>query len=207
MLEKFQTEQVATVFLVLALVHTFSVSYVAKLADSFQRQSFINKLLHALAEVEIVFGFWAILFLITWSFFESVEKVLTFSKNLNVTEPLFILCIVLIASAKPVIDFTQLFIVNSANKISNLFRINHVRTQFLVLFIVGPLLGSLITEPAAITIVGLILIRMFNEKITETYFVYGLTALLFVNISIGGTLTSYAAPPVLMVAATWNWDR
>ena len=30
--------------------------------------------------------------------------------------------------------------------------------------------------------------------------------MLFVNILIGGTLTSFAAPPVLMVAATWNWD-
>jgi hypothetical protein len=29
---------------------------------------------------------------------------------------------------------------------------------------------------------------------------------LFVNVSIGGTLTSFAAPPVLMVAAAWQWD-
>ena len=29
---------------------------------------------------------------------------------------------------------------------------------------------------------------------------------LFVNVSIGGTLSSFAAPPVLMVATTWNWD-
>lgn len=29
---------------------------------------------------------------------------------------------------------------------------------------------------------------------------------LFVNVSIGGTLTSYAAPPVPMVASTWQWD-
>jgi len=28
---------------------------------------------------------------------------------------------------------------------------------------------------------------------------------LFVNVSIGGTLTHFAAPPVLMVAAKWNW--
>jgi hypothetical protein len=27
-----------------------------------------------------------------------------------------------------------------------------------------------------------------------------------VNVSIGGTLSSFAAPPVLMVAATWQWD-
>jgi hypothetical protein len=30
---------------------------------------------------------------------------------------------------------------------------------------------------------------------------------LFVNISIGGTLTAFAAPPVLMVAQTWNWSN
>ena len=30
--------------------------------------------------------------------------------------------------------------------------------------------------------------------------------MLFVYISIGGTLTSFAAPPVLMVAATWDWS-
>jgi hypothetical protein len=29
---------------------------------------------------------------------------------------------------------------------------------------------------------------------------------LFVNVSIGGTFTAYAAPPVLMVASAWNWD-
>jgi Na+/H+ antiporter NhaD/arsenite permease-like protein len=29
---------------------------------------------------------------------------------------------------------------------------------------------------------------------------------LFVNVSIGGTLTHFAAPPVLMVASKWNWD-
>ena len=30
--------------------------------------------------------------------------------------------------------------------------------------------------------------------------------MLFVNVSIGGTLTHFAAPPVLMVASTWQWD-
>lgn len=35
---------------------------------------------------------------------------------------------------------------------------------------------------------------------------YGTLGVLLVNISIGGTLTPYAAPPVLMVAGTWNWD-
>lgn len=30
--------------------------------------------------------------------------------------------------------------------------------------------------------------------------------LLFVNISIGGTLTHFADPPVLMVASVWGWN-
>ena len=35
---------------------------------------------------------------------------------------------------------------------------------------------------------------------------FGTLGVLFVNISIGGTLTNFAAPPVLMVASAWNWD-
>jgi hypothetical protein len=35
---------------------------------------------------------------------------------------------------------------------------------------------------------------------------YGALGVLFVNVSVGGTLTAFAAPPVLMVAATWGWD-
>jgi hypothetical protein len=36
-------------------------------------------------------------------------------------------------------------------------------------------------------------------------FKYATIGLLFVNISVGGTLTHFAAPPVLMVAGPWNW--
>ena len=35
---------------------------------------------------------------------------------------------------------------------------------------------------------------------------YGTLGVLFVNVSIGGVLTPFAAPPVLMVAAKWGWD-
>ena len=69
-----------------------------------------------------------------------------------------------------------------------------------------PLLGSLITEPAAMTIAALMLApQIFRTAVPEEvkYFALGV---LFVNVSIGGTLTAYAAPPVLMVAAAWQWD-
>jgi Na+/H+ antiporter NhaD/arsenite permease-like protein len=35
---------------------------------------------------------------------------------------------------------------------------------------------------------------------------YATLGVLFVNVSIGGTLTHFAAPPVLMVARPWGWD-
>jgi hypothetical protein len=69
-----------------------------------------------------------------------------------------------------------------------------------------PLLGSLITEPAAMTIAALMLApQVFQRHVPERAKYVALGAL-FVNVSIGGTLTSYAAPPVLMVASTWHWD-
>jgi len=56
------------------------------------------------------------------------------------------------------------------------------------------------------TIAALILSsQIFREGIPEKL-KYLALGTLFVNVSIGGTLTSYAAPPVLMVASTWQWD-
>jgi len=69
-----------------------------------------------------------------------------------------------------------------------------------------PVLGSLITEPAAMTLAALMLApRVFRQGPPE-WLKYGALGVLFVNVSIGGTLTSFAAPPVLMIASAWQWD-
>jgi hypothetical protein len=73
--------------------------------------------------------------------------------------------------------------------------------------ILGPLLGSLITEPAAMTVTALILLHRFYRKGISVALMYATLGLLFVNISVGGTLTAFAAPPVLMVAHVWSWDN
>jgi Putative Na+/H+ antiporter len=70
---------------------------------------------------------------------------------------------------------------------------------------VGPVLGSVITEPAAMTISALLLARQFYDLEPSRGLMYATLGLLFVNVSIGGTLTHFAAPPVLMVAAPWGW--
>jgi hypothetical protein len=70
----------------------------------------------------------------------------------------------------------------------------------------GSLLGSFITEPAAMTVTALLLKERYFDKSTSFGFKYALIAVLFVNVSVGGTLTPYAAPPVLMVSGKWGWD-
>jgi len=72
--------------------------------------------------------------------------------------------------------------------------------------IAGPLLGSLITEPGAMTISALLLAHQFYDLRPSTRLMYATLGVLFVNVSIGGTLTHFAAPPVLMVARPWGWD-
>jgi hypothetical protein len=47
--------------------------------------------------------------------------------------------------------------------------------------------------------------QVFRRDVPERV-KYLALGVLFVNISIGGTMTSFAAPPVLMVASTWGWD-
>jgi hypothetical protein len=84
--------------------------------------------------------------------------------------------------------------------------ISQTLVQFFILLTLGPLLGSFITEPAAVTIVALLLLQMLEHEKTDTGLLYGVLALLFVNISVGGALTHFAAPPILMVARVWNWS-
>jgi hypothetical protein len=77
---------------------------------------------------------------------------------------------------------------------------------YFVVLAAVPLLGSLITEPAAMTLAALILRDRFYAQPISTRLKYATLGVLFVNVSIGGTLTHVAAPPVLMIAAKWSWD-
>ena len=75
-----------------------------------------------------------------------------------------------------------------------------------IVFAFVPLLGSFITEPAAMTLAALMLRDRYYARGLSRRLMYATLGVLFVNVSIGGTLTPYAAPPVLMVAATCGWD-
>jgi predicted cation transporter len=120
----------------------------------------------------------------------------------NFTEPMFVFAIMVIAGTRPILQSAGAVVRRLAGSIP---LPGSMAFYFIVLSLV-PLLGSFITEPAAMTLAALILSeRIFSRRISEKL-KYATLGVLFVNISIGGTLTPFAAPPVLMVAGKWNWD-
>jgi len=118
------------------------------------------------------------------------------------TEPLFIFVIMVIAASKPILDFCLYLIL----QISKLLPANRSLVIFFITISFVPLLGSFITEPAAMTLAALLLKDYYFSKKISSNLMYATIAVLFVNVSIGGTLTPYAAPPILMVADKWDWN-
>lgn len=193
---------VATAFFVLAMVHTFSTSYFQKMAHKYRQGSVGENLFHLLGEVEVVFGFWAGLYVLYLAFAKGGAFAHQYLESINFTEPLFVFVILAIASTRPV-----LFIANRLIEVmARLLPFSPAVSVFISALVVGPLIGSFITEPAAMTITAIILFERYYTQTISNKLKYATLATLFVNISIGGTLTHFAAPPVLMVAAPWNWD-
>src|SRR5699024_1589611 len=79
-------------------------------------------------------------------------------------------------------------------------------SRFFVIMTLVPLSGSFITEPAAMTLAALLLRDTYFGHPGKEGYKYLIVGVLFVNVSIGGVLTAYAAPPVLMVAHAFGWD-
>ncbi len=190
---------IAAAIFAVALLHTFSARQFERLSHRHPRHA---GLFHLLGEVEVVFGFWAIVLVVSMALFAGGGTALDYAESRNYTEPLFVFVVMVIAASRPVLR-TAMALVDT------LARIAPVRTPVARAWLglaAVPLLGSLITEPAAMTIAALMLApQIFRPRVPEAV-KYLALGVLFVNISIGGTLTSYAAPPVLMVATTWQWD-
>ena len=203
MLNPSPIEILASVFFGLAVLHTFSVKRFAHWAHQYPSGSIQENVLHFLAETEVVFGLWAAaLFLGVGAFNGSVHDAVIYIEGLNFTEPKFVLVVMVVAATKPVVRLAESFILLA----SRLLPLGQSISFYLSALTLGPLLGSFITEPAAMTLLALVLKRRYFDRDISPKLAYATLGLLFVNVSIGGTLTHFAAPPVLMVAAKWNWD-
>ncbi len=197
-----QTLHLSTVIFAIAIVHTFLTRQILVFSHKFARGSIPEKIFHFLGEVEVVFGFWAFIFVFIIAISSGVNQAASYVNSLDFSEAIFVFVIMTIAATKPIIQLAQDLIAI----LCKLFPIEEKKAFFVSTLIFGPLLGSFITEPAAMTVVALLLKEnIYNNNLSKK-FKYSAIGLLFVNISIGGTLTNFAAPPILVVASTWNWS-
>ena len=192
-------ETAAAVLFASALVHTFSTKFFERLARKSSRHA---GLFHLLGEVEVVFGFWAIVLVATMALLVGGSEAIAYAESRQYTEPLFVFVIMVVAASRPVVELIQGLVIF----VARLAPVRTVLAQVWLCMALVPLIGSLITEPAAMTLAALMLAPLVFRPGIPEWLKYGALGVLFVNISVGGTLTSFAAPPVLMVAATWNWD-
>lgn len=217
---------VATLIFLAAIVHTFFAARIRHLAHVIEDRhraklgraaeaagdddadgrpdevSFPGQILHFFGEVEAIFGIWAVALAGAIIWFGGVDTAIRYlGVQVNYTEPVFVVVIMTLAATRPVLLLAE--------------RCLHVAAGlgggtpaawWLAILTLGPLLGSFITEPAAMTISALLLGKQFYESGPSSRLKYATLGLLFVNVSVGGTLTHFAAPPVLMVAAPWKWD-
>jgi hypothetical protein len=192
-------EVVAALVFAVAVVHTFTTRYFELLAHAQPEHA---GLWHLLGEVDVVFGFWALVLMVLVTAQLGTRDAVAYLETRSFTEPAFVFVIMVIAGSKPILDLSGAIL----QWIARLLPFPSAAGYYFVILSVGPLLGSFITEPAAMTLTALLLRDRFFGRNAPKDFMYATLGVLFVNISIGGTLTPFAAPPVVMVAEKWGWD-
>jgi hypothetical protein len=190
---------VAAAIFALAILHTFSTKFFERMAH--QRPEHAGAW-HLLGEVEVVFGFWAMVLVLFLIAVLGTQSATHYLDTRDYTEPMFVFAIMVVAGSRAILQLARA-IVTWVAKVTPLP--GAVGLHFITLSLV-PLMGSLITEPAAMTLAALMLSSQIYRHGVSGSLKYATLGVLFVNVSIGGTLTPFAAPPVLMVAAKWNWD-
>lgn len=191
-------EIVGAALFALAVLHTFSTRYFEHLAHTRTAHA---GLWHLLGEVETVFGFWAFVLLVFMALAYGWGTASTYLDSQHFAEPMFVFVIMVIAASRPVMQLAS----DSVRSVGRLLPAQPAVAGYFLSLSLVPLLGSLITEPAAMTLAALMLRDRIFATNASGRLKYATLGVLFVNVSVGGTLTSFAAPPVLMVAATWQW--
>lgn len=207
---------VATVIFFLAIIHSLMTSLFHKLAHKAELQfkikqnnglrdkhahSMAGALYHTLGEVEVVFGLWAVVLAGAIAFFYDWHAFVLYVDSLSYKDPLFIIVIMTIASSRPIIKLFELVMWHLVKLVGDT-----LEAWWILILVLSAFLSSFITGPAAMTICALLLSEKFYVLNPSKRLKYATLALLFVNISVGGAMTNFASPPILMVAAPWQWD-
>ena len=200
---------VATLIFLCAIVHTFLAVPITRWGRRVEEAhggggevSFPAVVLHFLGEVEAVFGVWAVVLLAVMAGWYGVGSVTAYLEGHVVfTEALFVVVIMVLAATRPVGRLAERLIGVFAGAAGG-----SPRAWWLSILVLAPMLGSLITEPGAMTIAAVLLARKFYLLGPSPRLSYVTLGLLFVHISVGGVLTNFAAPPVLMVSSPERWN-
>jgi len=91
---------IAAAIFAVALVHTFAAKQFERLSHRYPRHA---GLFHLLGEVEVVFGFWAIVLVLAMALVAGGTQALGYAESRNYTEPLFVFVVMVIAASRPVL--------------------------------------------------------------------------------------------------------
>ena len=182
----------------MAVLHTFSTRYFEHLAHTRTAHA---GLWHLLGEVETVFGFWAFVLLLFMALAYGWGSASAYLDSRHFVEPMFVFVIMVIAASRPITQLAS----DSVRLAGRALPMQPAIAGYFLSLSLVPLLGSFITEPAAMTLAALMLRERVFATDASSRLKYATLGVLFVNVSVGGTLTNFAAPPVLMVAAKWEW--
>ena len=204
---------ISLIIFILAIIHTLSVYKVHEWAKKLeekelpqrkgttQERSFWCHILYFLAEIEIVFALWAIPLFIAMGCYYNWTISFEYINTRDYTEPLFVVVILAMASTRPIVHTAEKLIGWIAKGLGG-----SLSAWWFVLLTIGPLLGSFITEAAAMALCALLLSEKFYQYYPSKKLSYATLGLLFVNISVGGILTDFASPAVLILSHCWNWS-
>ena len=216
---------IATLIFFCAIIHTFLTSSFTKMAHRYEQEfdaleaqelhpeigtavarrrdrlQFRAQLLGFMGEVEAVFGAWLVPLFATIIVMKGWPSLVAYSTSVNAAEPIFVVAIMAMASSRPILRIAE----RGLAAVAGIGGYGPAAWWVAILSF-GPLLGSFITEPGAMTICALLLRNRIYNLGPSKELRYATLGLLFVGISVGGTLSHFAAPPVVMVASVWQWD-
>src|SRR5260221_2049676 len=216
---------IATLIFFCAIIHTFLTPTFTEIARRYEREfdalevhdldseigkdvarrrdklQFRAQLSSFLGEVEAVFGVWLIPLFLGIIIAKGWPALVTYSASISPAEPIFVVAIMAMASSRPILTIAE-------RGLAALAGIGGYgpAAWWITILSVGPLLGSFITEPGAMTICAMFVRNRIYSLGPSKELRYATLGLLFVGVSVGGTLSHFAAPPVVMVASVWSWD-
>lgn len=194
------------VIFALAVIHTLLANHFTALSEKLAKKHpgkvhFWAEVLHFFGEVEVIFALWVIPLVMVVTIFFGWKDVVNYLDSRIYVEPFFIVVIMSLSATRPIIQLAE----KAVKSIAGLFG-GSTRSFWLTLMTLGPILGSLITEAAAMTITALLLKDKLYLLSPTKRLAYGTLGLMFVNFSVGGVLTNFAAPPALILSRCFGWS-